>query len=284
MIAIVAYPLLTTVASLSAQVFAALATIGKAQSGKPAAELKNAPPFAGITSCLPVPVVVKPSSDDTYTIQFYGDAAAVKSLKMSHEMIPGTNRYDPNGDIFLHNEKPFSSTQGIGVVVYMPADRLIRVTNRQMGSFTAVSGFVPPVLNVKTLAGAGPTALGTSDTDRVHIYHGASSNLTVSGEVDVVEFHAASYSGGTASFNAIVDRVFIDVDSELQRVYIGGLQNVSVSGQSAGRVSVSNATCNLNSGSCRDVPPRAVEPVGAPKFVPASSKMRCNTSCNCRSA
>lgn len=264
-----------TLDSFRLQAFAMSIAAVHAQNGNPARGWKlNA--FTQVNSCAPVPVVVQPSSDNSYTVSMYGEPSVANSL----------NAFVKDGQVYVENTAPFNTAKGVGVVLTMPADKLSSVTNKGVGgaaSLTAVSGFTSPVMTINTVAGSGPTVLGINNANSsIYISHASSTNLSVLGEVSTIDFSTTGSSSGNASFNAVADAANINVASKLQAVYVGGAQNVLVTGSSVGATTFSNGTCTLSSGSCTEVPPRAVEQVTVPTFKGAAVAQICSCSGGCR--
>lgn len=244
----------------------------RAQTGTPARGW-NLSSFTGVNACAPVPVVVKPAADNaTYAVSIYGDAAVANSL----------SAYVKDGQVYVENTAPFNTANPVGIVLTMPSDKLEAVYNRGTGgsaSLTAISGFTPSTMTVDTIPGSGPTVLGINNaTSSIYVSHASSSDLRISGSIGTVDFSTTANSGGNAAFNTVSDTANLSVASKLQNVYVGGAQDVLVTGSSLGATSVSNGTCSLTSGSCTQVPPLAVEAVTMPTFKGASVAQICSCS------
>ena len=256
------------------QTFAVSIAAAHAQTGSPARGWKL-DAFTGVTACAPVPVVVKPSPDGTFTVSIYGDAGVANSL----------NAYVKDGQVYVENNAPFNTANPVGVVLTMPADKLEAVTNKGIGgsaSLTALSGFTPSAITVNTIAGSGPTVLGINNaTSSIYVSHASSTDLRVSGQVGTIDFSTTGSSSGNAAFNAVSTAANLNVASQLQNVYVGGAQDVLISGSSVGTTTYSNGTCSLSSGSCTEVPPQAVVEVTMPTFKGASVAQVCSCSGGC---
>ena len=247
----------------------------RAQNGTPARGWKLES-FTGVNTCAPVPVVIKPATDSTtYTINIYGDATVANSL----------NAYVKDGQVYVENTAPFNTAKPVGIVLTMPSDSLEAVNNKGIGgsaSLTAVSGFKPSTVTVNTIAGSGPTVLGINNaTSAIYISHASSTDLRISGEVGTIDFSTTGTSSGNAVFNAVSNTANLDVASKLQNVYVGGAQDVLVTGSSLGATTYSNGTCSLSSGLCTQVAPQAVEGVEMPTFKGASVAQICSCSGGC---
>jgi len=230
--------------------------------------------FSTIKQCSPIQVNVVPSADDTYKVDFIGDASVVKNL----------NAYVKDGELNIENTGIFKSSNPVGIRVSMPASALTTVYAQGPGSMTMLPGLSAEVMTVQTQQYSGPLTVGVNNTAaKVAITHASTAPLNVSGLVGSVQF-SSSEKTGPVVLNAVGSSANVNVQGGANTVYIGGPSDLKITGTSSNPalIQYSDGTCDLFQGaSCTKVPAIPVQQVTEQIFTGASSGQICSCGGGC---
>ena len=192
-------------------------------------------PFSSVVACGNVPVGIKPSADNTYSVEFQGDSSQFSSLQVKVK----------NGVAYAQNPGSINTNSGVAIIISAPKDALQSVETNGNGYTSMVSGFTADEFQLVD-SGNGATNVEVDVNGKLTVDYSGNGALTVTGSSGSLDLQNSG--NGAVSVFGVQGDVSADISGN-GATYIGGGPKTAISGSKTGygAVSYTGESCDLSS-------------------------------------
>ena len=194
-------------------------------------------PFSSVVVCGNIQVGIKPSADNTYSVEFQGDASQFSSLQAKVK----------NGVVYAQNPGTINSNTGVVMIISAPPDALHSLETKGNGDTSMISGFTVDTFQI-VASGNGVTRASLNVSGELSATFSGNGELTVGGALGSLNLQNSG--NGAVSVFGVQGDATVDVTGNGE-TYIGGSPKTTITGSNTNYnpVTYSGKSCDISSSS-----------------------------------